>query len=196
MNFVYMHGFNSAFDPTSEKIQELFKIGHVHGVTYNTFETYGKIYEEILPQVPEDADGLTFVGTSLGGYWAAVMARVFGCPSIIANPVVEPQVTLKKYVGKELFNYQTGEVKKLDAKVIESYPTEVAFSNSTDDWFLPLVLLDMGDDVINSQKTRKLLSGYPMICWEEGNHRFEHMKEAVNPIQEYLNHCSYAGLTD
>lgn len=195
MNLVYIHGFNSAFDPASEKVQELLKVGKVHGVTYDTFETYNRIYGGILSQIPEDVDNLAFVGTSLGGYWAAAMARAFGCPSIVINPAIEPRITLQKYSGQEFANHQTGEVKIFDGRVAESYPTESVF-NRSDDGFLPLVLLDMSDEVIDPQKTRELLDGYPMAYWEGGSHRFEHMKEAISPIQEYLNHCSYVDLVN
>ena len=56
---------------------------------------------------------------------------------------------------------------------------------------LPLVLLDMGDEVINSFETRENLTGFPMIEWVGGSHRFDHMNDALQHIKQYLNHCSY-----
>lgn len=192
MNYVYLHGFNSAYDPLSTKVQELNKIGKVFGVTYNTFGTYQEIVDEISSQVP-DSDELVFVGTSLGGFWAAEMARKFGVPSVIINPCTDPRVMLQKYVGIAQTNYINGEVNTLTTESVNSYPGS---GISRAGHYLPLVLLDMGDDVIDSFQTQKDLEGFPMIHWEEGSHRFDHIQDATKHIQSYVNHCSYVDILD
>jgi uncharacterized protein len=187
MIYVYLHGFNSAYDPNSGKVQSLSLIGDVHGVTYNTFGTYEEIIDEISAQV-SFSDDLVFVGTSLGGFWAAEMGRRFSVPSVIINPCTDPRTMLQKYVGAVETNYINGDVNTLTSKSANSYPGS---GISRAGRYLPLVLLDMGDEVIDSFQTREDLKDFPMACWEGGSHRFEHTNEALDDIRNYINHCSY-----
>jgi predicted esterase YcpF (UPF0227 family) len=187
--FIYLHGFNSAYDPESEKIQLLSQLGEVRGISYDSFDSFDNIKSYIASQVPE-TDELVFVGTSLGGFWAAEMARMFGAPSVIINPCHDPETLLQKYVGVEHVNYQTGEHNILAAETVSTY--KVSLNGSDRNFlFLPLVLLDMGDDVIDSHETIHRLAGYPMTKWAGGSHRFEHMEEALTNIKEYVNICSF-----
>lgn len=188
MHFIYLHGFNSAFDPSSEKIKHLETLGRVTGITYNTFGTYDEIFDELWSQI-EYSDDLVFVGTSLGGFWAAEMAREFHTPSIIINPCIDPYKMLRKYVGIEQTNYHTSEVNTLLDSTVDTY-LELCVHGREFTYF-PLVLLDMGDEVIDSFETREALEGFPMIHYAEGSHRFDHMHDALEEINKYLNHCSY-----
>lgn len=187
MIYVYLHGFNSAYDPNSGKAQALSLLGDVQGVTYNTFGTYEEIIDEISAQVSV-SDELVFVGTSLGGFWAAEMGRRFGVPSVIINPCTDPRNMLQKYVGLVETNYISGNVNTLTNESVNSYPVTKISSTGR---YLPLVLLDMGDEVIDSFQTQKDLQDFPMACWEGGSHRFEHTEDAIERIQSYVNHCSY-----
>ena len=183
LKYVYIHGFNSAYDPASVKVQALQQIGEVTGVTYNSFNTYPSIFDDLLAQIPQR--DVVLVGTSLGGFWAAEMARHLGLLSVIINPAIEPRVSLRKYVGQSLMNYVTGATSMLTMDVVESY--QVAITRATT--FLPLVLLDMGDEIIDAHATHSALEGFPMICWDVGSHRFEHMDEAIQHIAAYVNHA-------
>jgi len=190
MKYVYLHGFNSAYDPVSVKVQALRAIGEVEGVTYNTFNAYPRIFAELSEQIPRDE--VVLVGTSLGGFWAAEMAKHFGMPSVIINPAIEPRQALRKYVGQPVVNDVTGQSNTLSMGAMESYEGGI----TRDTFLLPLVLLDMGDEVIDAYATRRALEGCPMVCWDGGSHRFEHMGEAINEIEVYANHCSLMGLTN
>lgn len=192
MIYVYIHGFNSAYDPNSGKVQALSTLGDVHGVTYNTFSTYEEIIDEIKAQVPV-SDEIVFVGTSLGGFWAAEMGRWFGAPSVIINPCTDPRSMLQKYVGVAETNYINGDVNTLTSESVNSYPGSGITRAGI---YRPLVLLDMGDAVIDSFQTQKDLRDFPMVCWEGGSHRFEHTEEAIEHIRNYVNHCSYVDILD
>lgn len=188
MHFVYLHGFNSAADPTSDKIQSLMTLGTVDAITYDTFGSYQEISSELLSKI-EYTDDLVLVGTSLGGFWAAEIARKLNTPSVIINPCTDPFVMLRKYVDKPHINYKTGKTKILSNDIVDSYE-----NNSLprkDFQILPLVLLDMGDSVIDSSQTKESLGSFPMICYPGGSHRFDHMGSSLNDIFKYVNRCCY-----
>lgn len=189
--FIYLHGFNSAYDPENQKVLALQELGEVVGITYDTYDTYDGIFEEIKSKLPSDLSGAIFVGTSLGGFWAATMAKFFSRPSVIINPCHNPAVMLQKYVGFVTTNYYTGVTDVLASEAVKTYGDHQILGLDESFEFLPLVLLDMGDEVIDSWETRQTLAGFPMVHFADGNHRFAHMRDALNDIRQYMNHCSY-----
>lgn len=191
MQFIYLHGFNSAFDPNANKVASLLKLGKVVGITYDTFASYEEIFEYISSQVSECIDEIVFVGTSLGGYWAAQMAKHFGTPSIIINPCYDPGSMLRRYQDETMTNYYTLENKSLSEETIDTYSEKYIFGSDYSYKYLPLVLLDMGDEVINSLGTSQVLAGFPMLQFGGGSHRFDHMEESLSKISDYVSFCEY-----
>jgi predicted esterase YcpF (UPF0227 family) len=186
MMFIYLHGFNSAFNPESDKIKDLESLGEVVGISYNSFGSYKEIFKEISSKVPRNKN-IIFVGTSLGGFWAAEMARAFSTPSVLINPCYDPYRMLRKYVCVQHKNYITNEVKILTNSNVETYPIYSMVGYDRTFKYLPLVLLDMGDEVIDSNETSKILDGFPVKMWNGGSHRFDHMKESIEFISAYMN---------
>ena len=192
MVYVYLHGFNSAFNPEADKVRFLSSLGEVMGITYDTFASYDEIFSYITSQVPNDIiDEVIFVGTSLGGFWAAQMGKHYGCPSVIINPCYDPSFMLTRYEGVKTKNYHSDEYNVLTHEVIDSYYSEFVHGQDKTYKYLPLVLLDMGDEIINSKLTALVLNGFPMFQFDGGSHRFDHMEESIQHIREYLNHCGY-----
>ncbi len=190
MLYIYLHGFNSAYDPSAKKVQELSKIGDVIGITYDSFGTYQEIFEQISQEIyaqVHDRDKIVFVGTSLGGFWAAEMGRRIGVPSVIINPCHDPYAMLRKYVGEVQTNYQTAKTNILTNETVETYPVFGITGEDHTFAFLPLVLLDMGDEVIDSAETFKILEGFPTLLWQGGSHRFDHMEDSIGHIRNYVN---------
>lgn len=190
--FIYLHGLNSAYDPDSEKVKSLETLGTVEGITYDSFGTYSEIFKFLMDRIKYDEE-LVLVGTSLGGFWAFEIARYLKVPSVIINPCHDPANMLIYHLDKEQINYKTGEKGIMTQTVLDSY----AQRPMSPDWFyLPLVVLDMGDEVIHSETTALVLEKCPMIKFEGGSHRFEHIADAIPFILSYINICSIADYGD
>ncbi|SDT96814.1 YqiA/YcfP family alpha/beta fold hydrolase [Halopseudomonas salegens] len=180
MNIHYLHGFASAFDPDSAKLQTLGKLGPVSGQAIDYTLPTGQLIDNALEQGPWDRVEL-IAGTSMGGWLAAVLGTRLGIPFVAINPSVQPQRTLGKYIGPGVdFQNQPYE---LTAAAVDSY-----FNLPTGGQ--GLILLDEGDEVIDAQATRAALQDhYPVICFPGGNHRFAHMEAALPKIQAFLEGC-------
>ena len=187
--FVYLHGFNSAFSPENDKVKTLSSLGTVVGVSYDSYGTYDEIKSYLTAQLLQyDLDDLVLVGTSLGGFWAAELASVFSIPSVVINPCYDPTNMLQKYVGPQK-NYLTTEETCFELASALSYTNRKSYNLKFT--YLPLVLLDMGDEVIDSFETRRLFEGFPIVHWATGSHRFDHMEDALEDIALYCNRCSF-----
>lgn len=190
MTFFYIHGFNSGFDPLSDKLAPLSGLGALFGIDYDSFADADEISSFLQPLISEihrslpDHD-LCLVGTSLGGYWAAILGAALDLPAICLNPAVAPASSLPVHVGVPMTNYKTGAERILDASVPASYPP-MPIGRSC------LILMDEADDVIPPSLTLDYLASHPnghraeTHVFPGGSHRFDHMDEAVPLILEFL----------
>ena len=182
MNILYIHGFKSQFKEQSEKVQALNTLGKVFGVTLDYTNTFDEI-KKILLKFVLDKDIDLVVGTSLGGYYSSVIGASAGVPFVAINPVVDPVLTLSKYIGDGITF--TGEAYTLKEETVRAYP-RFALDGCG------LILLDRGDELINSEETLATLDNfYSTKIFEGGNHRFQHINESLTEIKSYFNQASF-----
>jgi predicted esterase YcpF (UPF0227 family) len=196
---VYLHGFNSAFNPASDKVRALSKIDEVHAVSYNSFDTHKNILDDLLSKTRHLSNPI-FVGTSLGGFYAAALASAFGSPCVLINPVVSGSFfRTAGAVIKDvpMTNYVTREKSTLTQAVLDSYSDlEIAGLHYE---YKPLLLLDADDELIDSQQSLNVLKGVvsnSSVYYPGGSHRFDHIDLALPSIRSYLNNCSYVSHLD
>ena len=112
---VYLHGFRSS--PASVKATqfrqavEMLPIEvrpqlHVPDLQHRPSAAIAQVADWVA-QCANIAD-LTFVGSSLGGYYATHLAERFGARAAMINPAVRPYEDLKPYVGMQT-NMYSGE---------------------------------------------------------------------------------------
>jgi predicted esterase YcpF (UPF0227 family) len=75
MKIVYLHGFNSAGDPSSDKVLSLSSIAQVWTPSYDTFAEPDAIEDFLLNYVQTKNPDL-IMGCSLCGYWACRIAYI------------------------------------------------------------------------------------------------------------------------
>ena len=104
-HLLYLHGFRSS--PKSFKAQRLaaWRAEHRPEVTW---------WCPQLPPSPREAmrlvaDGvaawpkehMAVLGSSLGGFYATVVAERIGCPAVLMNPAVDPPRDLAGFIGEQ-----------------------------------------------------------------------------------------------
>ncbi|WP_172591167.1 YqiA/YcfP family alpha/beta fold hydrolase [Shewanella xiamenensis] len=184
MNILYIHGFGSQFDKSSEKVVLLETIGTVFGVTVDytqSVETVSKLLTEAIIAYSIDL----IIGTSMGGYWANRMGATSGIPFVAINPAIAPQQTLQKYIGSGMTYHDTPFY--LAKQVVEQY-SDFRLAGCG------LILLDLGDEVLDPLKTCELLSTrFTVKVFPEGNHRFTHLEESLPIIKDFyhVSECVY-----
>jgi predicted esterase YcpF (UPF0227 family) len=189
---IYLHGFNSAFDPDNVKVRALAQVYQLHPLTYDSFAPFDEVMEFLTTQADSlGAAGLKVVGTSLGGFFAAHLASRLGLPAVVINPCYDPHAMLDKYVGQEFPNFKTGVVRTLTPATGRSYAgrsvANLGFQQA------PLVLLDAADELLDSAATARELGHFPVHVFPGGSHRFEHIEAALPVIDVYFSRCAANG---
>lgn len=181
MNILYIHGFGSRFKPQSDKVKSLSSLGVVHGVDIDYTDSKSVITQQ-LRDIIIQKDIELLIGTSMGGYFSAEVGQMIGLPYVMINPVMDPSVTLNKYIGEGIDHY--GRPYHLEKNTVEEYD-QMMLENQHG-----LLLLDKGDELIDYRETVRLLTNTQTLAFEGGSHRFDHINESLGTIQHYANTLS------
>ena len=181
---IYLHGFNSSANINSDKVKLLSTIDDVYVAKYDSFASYDITLKKLCADV-DTFKNKTFIGTSLGAFYASALGKSYSAPAVCINPCLDPALTLKVLCNIKMVNFIDGVTSYLTPSVCESYTNHSITSNSQ---FLikQLLLLDLGDELLNSIQTKETLKSWESVCFQGGSHRFDHMRESIPTIQKYI----------
>lgn len=184
---IYLHGFNSGGQ--SQKAAwlraQLAPIV-VFAPTYaphrgrDAARDLRKFIARLRRENPSDPK-LMLIGSSLGGFWAQVLAPEFGAAMVLINPSVRPDETLARHVGRYRNEATGGEtvLTATDVAELRHYRVEPC-----DPRVPTLVLLDSADEVLDYRVAEAAFRGCGRtLVYPGGSHRFEHLPEALPEIR-------------
>jgi predicted esterase YcpF (UPF0227 family) len=125
---------------------------------------------------------LTLIGSSLGGFYATVMAERLGCRAALLNPVVHPQDHFGRYLGPQK-NLYTGETFELTAAHVEELramdPT--AITAPARYW----LFVETGDEVLDYRDAVAFYAGALQEVVRGGDHTLVSFPERIPDIVEW-----------
>ncbi len=158
-HLLYLHGFRSS--PQSFKAQRMAR-------AVTTLSGPPQWWCPQLPPSPQQAmaliqqgiadwprERMAVVGSSLGGFYAHVLARQIGCPVVLLNPAVHPARDLAGYIGEHPAWHDPGQRIHFDAGHID----ELRVLEATPATAQPptLAVIAKGDEVLD---WREMLATY------------------------------------
>jgi len=103
-HLLYLHGFRSSPQSTKARMVGDWLARHRPDVVWNCpqlppspAEAVRKLLAEVA-RWPRDSMGV--IGSSLGGFYATVVAERLGCRAALLNPAVDPARDLASYIGE------------------------------------------------------------------------------------------------
>ena len=184
---VYLHGFSSA--ATSHKanlLKQALAPIKFFIADYPSHQPRAAIQSAIqyIGQTLEkhNQQQITLIGSSLGGYYAQYLGATLDVVQkvILINPALQPQHTLKPYVGQNI-NMVTGKpfvFSEQDFDDLTEYDIALADVKTP-----TLVLLDAGDEIIDYRVAAKRYNDIGrVVIYPDGSHQFEHIDQAVVEI--------------
>lgn len=180
---VYLHGLNSTGSSAKAKwLREHLAPVPVLSPNYpahRAHDAMGQLRAFLAP-LRASADRLLLVGSSLGGFYAPMLAAEISAGMVLINPAVHAHVGLRRYIGPQM-NEATGERYTLtesdvDAFAIYALPKCRAETPT-------LVLIDEADEVIDVEAACQFYQECGRtIVFPGGSHRFDHLPEALPEI--------------
>ena len=171
-----IHGFASAPKHPNEKavlFEAIFEMP-VQQIAYDSAATFDENIEALKRQI--ELKPSIMIGTSLGAFYASKLAEHYASQVqllLMLNPCHTPAEILKGAVGQHE-NFATGNSFEFTQAALQSYAgisfvdEGVALTRQ--------VMLNMDDDLIDSQRTMDLLgSVLDITSFTKGGHRFENL---------------------
>jgi len=183
---VYLHGFNGS--PTSFKPRLLSDRMRALGVG-EEFRAPG------LPDLPNDAikaaeaeiadsdpAAVTWVGSSLGGYYATWLAEKHGCRAVLVNPALRAYELLVGNLGEHTNPY-TGERYRFTREhLVQLRQLEVASLALPQRY---LLLVTTGDKVLDYRRASAYYLGARQIVVEGGDHSFSGFGDHLDAVLRF-----------
>jgi len=179
---VYLHGFNSS--PASHKAQVME--AHMEG------RGQGRLYAcPALPDTPreairaieqtiagEDPRRVTFIGSSLGGFYATYLAEKLGCRAALINPAIKPHIGLEAYLGTQK-NLYTGAPYELTRAHLEGWRALYVDRIDPERY---LLLVETGDEVLDWREAARKYEGARTVIRQGGDHTLQSFPEHIERI--------------
>ncbi len=191
-HILYIHGFLSS--PQSAKAQQMQAF--VRGrpdlrLTVPALPTDPAAALAILEQcVAASPEIPVLIGSSLGGFYANILAARHGLRAVLVNPAVHPHQLLSAYVGEQrnsltgVAGQHTGvasQVKPEHFRLLELL--EVAPPHPEKLW----VLLETGDETLDYRQAEQFYAACRLDVTRGGSHAYEGFADKLPAIVEFLS---------
>jgi len=192
-SLIYLHGFNSS--PQSHKATVLGKLLSARGLAASyccptlpprADQAIAIIEAEIARRAGPDLRPLTFVGSSLGGFYATWLAEKHDARAVLINPAINPHTGLRQYLGPQQ-NLYTGEQYELTEAHVQEW-ARLWCPTITPSRYL--LMVETGDEVLDYREAVARYAGAEQIVVQGGDHMFQSFPEHIPRLLEF------AGLSD
>jgi predicted esterase YcpF (UPF0227 family) len=190
-HLLYLHGFRSS--PKSfkaQRLQALLAVQHP-GVHW---------WCPQLPPSPREAMSLVqqgtagwppgtsaVLGSSLGGFYATVVAEASGWPAVLMNPAVDPARDLAAYVG-ELSAFHTPEERFFfRAEYVEELRAMTPGPISHPERYLAIIA--KGDEVLDWREMTARYPGVTLRLLDSSDHALSDFDDHLPHILKFLQPC-------
>ncbi len=184
---LYLHGFNSS--PKSQKAQLIMQYMRAKNML-------DLLICPQLPAVPSDARLfleklvekslkkylLSFIGSSLGGYYATYLTEKYSGTAVLINPSVKPYETLTAYLGENKFYFDEGcwdfnesHIRQLEEMDVKTVTTAQRY----------LVLLQTGDETLDYREAELKYKKSHCIIEQGGSHSFVGFERYISQIMQF-----------
>lgn len=184
---LYLHGFNSS--PQSHKAQLVSAYMHER-------HCLDDLLCPQIPAVPGDArvfleqlveetlknHFLSFVGSSLGGYYAVYLAEKYSGPAVLINPSVKPYETLMAHLGENKFYFDEGCWEFDESHIQQLKKLDVEDITEAERYF---VLLQTGDETLDYRQAESKFKNSQCIIEQGGDHAFTDLERYLQQIMQF-----------
>jgi hypothetical protein len=186
---VYLHGFRSS--PASIKATRLSECVaalpvaarpqlHVPALTDRPALATASVARWVARHANPAA--LTFVGSSLGGYYATYLAERYGARAVVINPAVRPYDDLQSWRGVQTNLYTGAEFEVTNAHFDELRALRVARITRPERYFL---LVETGDEVLDYREAVAFYGGAWQYLRGGGDHSFTDFAAQIPAILRF-----------
>ena len=190
-HLLYLHGFRSS--PGSTKAQRMAR--EVAGR-----QAEGPSIVWACPQLPPSpalavhvlrqvvADwprgDMAVMGSSLGGFYATVLAEGLGCRALLINPAVEPARDLARYIGEQSSWHDPQDRFFFRPEYIDELQALRPAAITRPERYFTLIA--SGDEVLDAREMRQRYAGCGGVWVEGSDHALSNFDEFLPSVLHFL----------
>ena len=185
---VYLHGFNSA--PQSVKGQMLARAAaaladpprfHLPQLDHRPARAMRDVRAWIDAEAP-GGQGLTLIGSSLGGFYATRLAETYGARAVVINPAIRPYEDLRPFLGRQRNLYTGDEYEVTPAHFDELSALAVERITRPERYFL---LVRTGDELLDWRRAAAFYAGAFQYVAGGGDHGWADFDAEVTSVLRF-----------
>ncbi len=191
-NILYIHGFNSSPQSLKAEQTKTFLAKNYPEVVFHCPQLATSPQAVIaqlegIIQQAEDNSTWSFVGSSLGGYFASYLAEKYQRLAVLINPAIKPFELLEDYMGQQenpytgiVYHVTKAHISELKAIEPSAPKLDSKQKNNT------LVMVQTGDEVLDYQQAVEKYQHCRLIVEQGGDHSFIGFAEKLPTIADFL----------
>jgi uncharacterized protein len=204
MRLLYLHGFRSS--PLSIKAQTMARRVAAHNAAAPMQQRIqwccpqlpaspAQAMADIMQWVHTGADApapFAVIGSSLGGFYAALVAQATGCRCVLLNPAVYPARDLQAYIGRVTNWHDGGEYEFRQQHVNELQALQSTAFTHPERY---MAIISKGDEVLD---WREMTARYPaarMLLQEGSDHAISEFDDYVDDVLAFVRQSAAPSAT-
>ncbi len=182
---IYLHGFNSS--PQSVKARQLGQymsdLGLQDLYACPTLPPNGDQAIAIVEAIMAIHSGafFTFVGSSLGGFYATCLAEKHSAQAVLINPSIAPQNSLRAHLGEQC-NLHTGEKYLLSEAHLGMWKKLMVPAITPSRY---LLLVETGDELLDYREAVARYAGARQVVVQGGDHTLQSFVQHIPTILDF-----------
>ena len=137
--------------------------------------------EQLVEETLQDHT-LSFVGSSLGGYYAVYLAEKYSGSAVLINPSVKPYETLLAHLGENKFYFDEGCWEFDESHIQQLKDMDVSTISLAERY---LVLLQTGDETLDYRQAETKFKNSQCIIEQGGDHAFTDLERYLQKIMQF-----------
>jgi len=191
-HLLYLHGFRSS--PKSFKAQMLAR--HIEQLNANGAGLTWSCPQ--LPPSPAEAwslmqqitaswptDTMVVLGSSLGGFYATVLAEHRGCRAAVINPAIEPARDLARYIGEQTSFHDPQDHFFFRAEFIDEFKALARYPITRPERYWALIA--KGDEVLDWREMSARYQGSHLTLLEGSDHAVSDFDQHMPGLLSWLS---------
>ena len=187
-HLLYLHGFRSS--PQSTKARQMAaRLAQDHPAVHWWCPALPASPRESIEQVLRGttdwpASQMGVVGSSLGGFYATVVAQARGCKAVLLNPAVDPARDLAKYIGEQTAFHDPAERFFFRAEFVDELRAITPAAITRPERYLAVIA--KGDEVLDWREMSARYAGCRIKLLEGGDHALSDFDTHLPDILHFL----------
>ncbi|MCW5656333.1 MAG: esterase [Burkholderiaceae bacterium] len=187
-HLLYLHGFRSSPQSFKARLLHAWLQQHAPSLTW---------WCPQLPPSPRAAwqlirDGtsgwpahsMAVLGSSLGGFYATVVAEAYGCPAVVLNPAVDPARDLAHYIGDQTAYHDPALHFRFEPEYVDELRALTPARISDPSRYAAVIA--KGDELLDWREMSRRYAGSRMLLLEGSDHALSDFAQHLGFVLDFL----------